>query len=210
MEKGNLGMTVYSNLGQNKENHINLVMSVHSSENSRWGDYVDTKNKIKISNIEGIIALFLIEVVFFIIFIALIINAELIFWSSFNFVFPVTFLFFWMVFFGFLLNRTIREKTIIDDESISARFFIESKRILPIMRYRSIYETITFSEIIGLKKGVISTSSEVSFDSETLVIQTNNGRDLHFPSYFYSKKTLKMITDALTQQIYSAETKIKL
>jgi hypothetical protein len=69
---------------------------------------------------------------------------------------------------------------------------------------------IKFSEITGLKKGVISTSSEVSFDSETLVIQTNNGRDLHFPSYFYSKKTIKMITDALKQQIYSAETKIKL
>jgi len=171
---------------------------------------VKTKNKIIISNIEGIIALSLIEVVFFIIFIALIINAELIFWSSFNFVFPVTFLLFWIGFSGFLLNRTIREKTIIDDESISARFFIESKRILPIMRYRSKYETIKFLDITGLKKGVISTSSEVSFDSETLVIQTNNGRDLHFPSYFYSQKNLKMITDALKQQIFSAETKIKL
>lgn len=160
-----------------------------------------TKNKIIVSNTEGIIALCLIEIVFFTILMALVLSADLMFWSSYNFVFPVSFLLFWICFIGYLLYRTIREKTIIDEESISARFFIESKRILPIMRYRSKYEKVKFLDITGLKKGEISTSGEFSFDAETLIIQTSNGRDLHFPSYFYSKRTIKIITDTLKQQM---------
>jgi hypothetical protein len=157
-------------------------------------------NKIVISNKEGIVALSSFEVIFLIITLLLIINAEKSFWSSYNFVFPITFLLFWLLFFGYLLIRTIREKTIIDDKSISARFFIESKKLLPIMRYRSQYETVLFTEIAKLKQGVIYTSGEFSFDSETLVIQTINGRDLHFQRYFYSKRTIKIILDVLNQQ----------
>ncbi|MBU0997129.1 MAG: hypothetical protein KKE16_03700 [Firmicutes bacterium] len=159
------------------------------------------KNKIIISNNEGIVALSFIELIFLIITILLIVNAEMTFWSTFNFVFPITFLLFWITLAGYLLIQTIREKTIIDDESITARFFIESKKNLPIIRYRSKYETVLFSEIAKLKQGVMYTSSEHSFDSETLVIQTNSGRDLHFQRYFYSKRTIKIIIDALCQHI---------
>lgn len=157
------------------------------------------RNKIVITNKDGIVTFSSVVVVFLIITLLVILNAKPTFWSSFNFVIPIIFLLFWISFTVYFLIRTIREKTIIDDISITARFFIESKKFLPILRYRSQYETVLFSEITKFKQGVMYTEGEYSFNSETLVIQSINGRDLHFQSYLYSKRTIKIIIDALNK-----------
>lgn len=158
-----------------------------------------TNEKIIISCIWGIIAVSLPLAMFIIFLILLIINSEPVFWSSSDFVFPVSFILLFIVLFGLLLNRAIREKTIIDDEGISARFYIETKRILPILRYKSNYETIPFSEIAGMKNGSIHSTAEY-YDQPTLVIQTKDGRELHFQSSLYSKKTMTRIADELNQK----------
>ena len=160
-----------------------------------------TKTKIVVTNTSGIIGLSIVGGFFVILLLIFILCYDDPSWDSTAFLFVVSFLLCWIGLSGFLLIRIIHEKVIIDEEGISARLFTESKGILRIpfnLIYRSKYETIPFSQIVGMKDGCMITSEQTL---QTLVILTKTGRELHLASHLYSTKTMDEITAALRQQI---------